>query len=100
MGPAKRGDRLVTGSEPLCSVYESDDFLLEAVSEFIGPALRAGDAGIVVATPEHWGASKMGCPERDSTSPRLGPRVHVTLDAAETLARFMVDAPDSTSSGA
>jgi MEDS: MEthanogen/methylotroph, DcmR Sensory domain len=33
--------------------YSDDAFLLDAVSRFVGQALGAGDAAIVVATGEH-----------------------------------------------
>ena len=33
--------------------YSQDSFLLEALSEYIGNALRAGDAAVVVATETH-----------------------------------------------
>ena len=76
--------------------YEQDAFLLDAVAAFVGEALNAGGAGIVIATPEH----------RDGIALRLhasGVDVagasasgqYVALDAAATLGQFMVDgAPD------
>ena len=33
--------------------YFEDKFLLESLSRFIGSALGAGDAGVVIATEEH-----------------------------------------------
>src|SRR5258708_3458020 len=33
--------------------YEADKFLVDGVVDFIGPALKAGERAIVVATPEH-----------------------------------------------
>src|SRR5438270_13437491 len=33
--------------------YESDEFLLRQVAEFIGSALTAGDVGILIATEDH-----------------------------------------------
>jgi excisionase family DNA binding protein len=79
-------------SEHFVQFYEADEFLQEAVSEFIGEALRAGDAGVVVATQPH----------RDGIQARLlasglnlelaRERGHfVAVDAAETLAAFMVE---------
>jgi len=44
---------LEIASEHFVQFYESDEFLLEAVGGFIGPSLRTGDAGIVVATSAH-----------------------------------------------
>jgi PAS domain S-box-containing protein/excisionase family DNA binding protein len=88
--------REIAASEHLVQFYETDAFLLDAVGDFIGTALRAGDAAIVVATEAH----RAGLEERlqadrlDVTAARARYR-YVTLDAAETLSRFMVDgAPD------
>src|SRR5215212_8566453 len=68
-------------------LYEADAFLLDAVAEFIGAALREGGVGVVVATQAH----------REGVAERLRPlgagprRRFVSLDADETLAAFMVD---------
>src|SRR5438552_17472285 len=72
--------------------YADDSFLLEGLSRFIGSALGAGDAAIVIATEAH----------RDELTLRLqalGLDIarsikqgrFVTLDAAETLSTFIVD---------
>jgi PAS domain S-box-containing protein len=72
--------------------YSQDGFLLDALSRLIGAAVGAGDAGIVIATPSH----------RDELAKRLALRGldvrhaveqgrYVALDAAETLAQFMVN---------
>ena len=72
--------------------YSDDSFLLEGLSRFIGSALGAGDAAIVIATKAH----------RDELTSRLQglgldtarsikQGRFVSLDAAETLSKFMVD---------
>jgi signal transduction histidine kinase/ActR/RegA family two-component response regulator len=63
--------------------YENDAFLVEEVASFIGDGLKSGEAGIVIATREH----------RESLDLRLAAKSGpcVMLDAAETLAAFMVD---------
>jgi hypothetical protein len=73
--------------------FHSDDTsLLEGFTEFVGAALNAGDAVIVIATESH----------RDRILPRLkaygsdvGAAIEqgrfISLDAAETLSRFMVN---------
>jgi PAS domain S-box-containing protein len=72
--------------------YADDSFLLEGLSRFIGSALGAGDAGIVIATKDH----------RDQLNRRLqglgldigrsaAQGRFVCLDAEETLSKFMVD---------
>ena len=69
--------------------YEADGFLLDAVGVFVGEALRAGDAAVVIATEAH----RAGLEDRlraaglDLATARAGGR-YVALDAAETLARL------------
>lgn len=75
-------------SEHLVQFYESDTFLLETLSEFIGAGLGSGAACIVIATQAH----------REELLPRLQangldpariPERYVALDAAATLAQFL-----------
>ena len=76
--------------------YEADGFLLNSLSGFIGTAINSGDAAIVLATKEH----RDGLDELlranglDVANARACGR-YVSLDAAETLSKFMVDgSPD------
>jgi len=88
---------LGTATEHFVQFYESDEFLLDAVSEFIGPALRTGNAGIVVATNVHLARLEDALTAQgfDLGAARAAGQ-YVSLDAAETLARFMDDAkPDA-----
>jgi DNA-binding NarL/FixJ family response regulator len=76
--------------------YSDDRFALDDLTQFIGAALKAGNAAIVVATKLH----------RDSLLPRLqaygmdvGTAIeqgrYIALDAADTLSTFMLnDMPD------
>jgi PAS domain S-box-containing protein len=72
--------------------YEADSFLIEALSGLIGDSLVAGDSGVVIATRAHREGLEQGLRARgvdvDSIR-RLGR--YVAIDAAETLAKFMVD---------
>ena len=43
----------VNGHDHFVQFYESDDFLVESISTFIGGGLGAGEAGIVIGTAEH-----------------------------------------------
>jgi DNA-binding NarL/FixJ family response regulator len=72
--------------------YSTDRCLLDDLTQFIGAALKAGNAAIVVATGSH----------RDSLLPRLhsygldmGAAIeqgrYIALDAADTLSTFMVN---------
>jgi signal transduction histidine kinase/CheY-like chemotaxis protein len=85
-----------SGLDHFVQFYETDAFLLNSVSSFLGTGLSCGDAAIMVGTKAH----------RDGLSTLL--RQHgleldglrtsgqlVILDAAETLAQFMVNgSPD------
>jgi len=66
--------------------YERDDFLLEEVSGFLSTALQAGDAGLVIATPEH----RNGLEQRLNSFTRADGR-YIAMDAATTLSRIMVN---------
>ena len=86
----------ISEAEHFVQFCETDAFLINSVSEFIGTGLRAGDAGIVLGTMPH----------RESLEERLkgdGLAVaaahergqYVSVDAAATLSKFMVDgSPD------
>src|SRR4029077_9524338 len=77
--------------------YSHDRFVLDDITRFIGAALRAGNAAIVVATESH----------RDGLLPRLqaycldiGTAIeqgrYIALDAADALPTFMLRGmPDS-----
>jgi hypothetical protein len=79
-------------SEHFVQFYETDDFLVDAISTFIKTGLEAGDACIVVATQPH----RMLLEERlqhngqDLAAARARGE-YIALDAAETLTQFMVD---------
>lgn len=72
--------------------YEADGFLLNSLTGFIGKAITSGDAAIVVATPAH----RNGLDELlqanglDVTTVKARGR-YLSLDAAETLSKFMVN---------
>ena len=83
-------------SEHFVQFYETDLFLVDSVSSFIGMGLSAGDACIVVATRAHreglqnrlqgYGLDVVAASARGQ---------YISLDAAETLSKFMVDgSPD------
>jgi signal transduction histidine kinase/CheY-like chemotaxis protein len=72
--------------------YEADGFLLNSLSGFIGSAISSGEGAIVIATESH----RSGLEELikanglDVTLAKSHGQF-VSLDAAETLSRFMVD---------
>ncbi len=78
-------------SDHFVQFYESDKFLVEAVGGYVGTALEAGDAGIVIATPAHRAGIDRHLTARglDTPAARAEGRL-VVLDAADTLDQFMV----------
>ncbi len=77
--------------------YESDAFLLDAIDEWIGAPLRAGDAAVVIATPPHLAALERRWRDAamDPDALRSSGR-YLSLDAEEALASFTVDGtPDA-----
>jgi PAS domain S-box-containing protein len=77
--------------------YEDDPFLLDEVGRFIGDALRMADAGVVIATKAHLDGieERMRAAGADVAAATAEGR-YVPLDAAETLAAFMVEGlPDA-----
>jgi signal transduction histidine kinase len=81
----------------VCQFYADDSFLLESLSRFMGTALGGGDAAIVIATPEHReGLASILKFRGLSTASALKSGRYVSLDAAETLSKFLVDGwPDA-----
>ncbi|MBI3964450.1 MAG: MEDS domain-containing protein [Chloroflexi bacterium] len=83
--------------EHFVQFYETDAFLASSVADFIGAALDAGEAGIVVATPAHREAieRRLAADGLDLAAARAAGRF-VSLDAATTLATFMAEGlPDA-----
>jgi signal transduction histidine kinase len=86
-------------SEPdhFVQFYESEAFLLTSLNDFIGAGLDSGDACIVVATKAH--RAELKCRLRESGRNPVNARTsgrYISLDAAETLSKFMVaGAPDA-----
>jgi signal transduction histidine kinase/CheY-like chemotaxis protein len=79
-------------TEHFVQFYEADGFLLNSLSGFIGRAIHADDGAVVVAT----GAHRNGLDELlqanglDVTTAKARGQ-YISLDAAETLSKFMVD---------
>jgi signal transduction histidine kinase len=77
--------------------YADDSFLLDGLSRFIGTALGAGDAAIVIATSAHRELLERRLQARGlSTAKSIRQGRYIVLDAAETLQKFMVEGfPDA-----
>lgn len=70
-------------------IYQDEQFLCEAVAEYVGTGLRRGDGVILIATPSHRAAFARQL-EKDGLAPSdaLEGGQLVMLDAHQTLARF------------
>jgi signal transduction histidine kinase len=82
--------------EHFVQFYDSQTFLLDSLSGYIRAGLAAGEAAIVIATPEHRDglAARLRAAGVDVDAVAANGRYSVA-DAAGTLATFMVDgAPD------
>ncbi|HYI15791.1 MAG TPA: ATP-binding protein [Thermomicrobiales bacterium] len=87
----------MTDSAHFVQFYEADAYLLDHVGEYIAAALRAGDAGIIIATKLHRDGVEQRLQQAglDVEAARASGQ-YVAHDAFETLMRFMVDgAPDA-----
>ena len=77
--------------------YSQDSFLLDGLSRFIGTALGAGDAAVILATRAH----REGLESRLhahglNTAGAVSQGRYIAQDAAETLAKIMVEGfPDA-----
>ena len=94
---APRDDwRAMAKSEHFVQFYEDDNFLIESVAQFIGAALGSGGGAIVIATPAHRLATQARMQAHGlDVAAFEARRQYIPLDAAETLAKFMVNsAPD------
>jgi signal transduction histidine kinase/ActR/RegA family two-component response regulator len=79
-------------SEHFVQFYETDGFLLNSVSGFAGAGLRAGEAVIVIATKEHRdGLDELLKQDGLDVFTARASGQYVSLDASETLSKFMVD---------
>ncbi len=81
-----------SGSSHTVQFYSDDAFLLEALSRFVGTALGAGDAALVIATKSHRDglSQRLKAHGLDISTPIKNGR-YASLDVAETLAKFMRD---------
>lgn len=87
--------RQPTLGDHIVQVYQDDDFLCDAVAEYMIPGLLGGEGAIVIARPGHAAALERALRAAgiDVASARSRGQL-VCLDAAETLESFMQgDAP-------
>lgn len=71
--------------------YDRDDFMVTEVGRFIGTALGSGDSGVVIATKAHREAiAEQLASHGLNMTVAIAQGRYVALDAAETLAKFMI----------
>ena len=77
--------------------YDDDSFLLDSLTTIIGSAITAGDAAVLIATPEHRaGLARRLMARGLDLEIAAGLSKFCALDAAETLAGFMINgSPDA-----
>ena len=77
-------------AEHFVQFYETDDFLLDSVSDFVGAGLGSGAACIVIATPAHRRSLSQRLQDNglDPASAHARGK-YFALDAAQTLAQFL-----------
>jgi PAS domain S-box-containing protein len=72
--------------------YQDDKFLIDSVSGFVGSALAAGDAAVLIATGAHREALEQVLRQRGlEVGPAARQGRFVALDATETLSKLLVD---------
>ena len=72
--------------------YEDESFLLEGLGRFIGAALVAGDSALVIASKAHCDGLSAHLRSRGlDITLAIEEGRFLSLDAVETLAKFMVD---------
>jgi PAS domain S-box-containing protein len=77
-------------NEHFVQFYQTDEFLLDELSEFIGTGLDTGDACIVMVTKAHREQLEE-CLKARGIDPAHEEGTYLALDADETLAKFMGD---------
>lgn len=79
-------------TEHFVQFYEADGFLLNSLGGFIGTAINSGDAALVVATQSHReGLDELLSANGLDVANAKARGQFVSIDAAETLSKFMVD---------
>ena len=81
----------------LVQIYEDETRFMETLEHFVGDGLSSGQAVVLIATSSHltWLESRLREAGHDVTAAREAD-AYIALDAASTLAEFMVDGwPDT-----
>jgi hypothetical protein len=85
-------DMATSESGHVVQFYEQSPYLVDRVSAFIAPGLKAGEAAIVIATPEHREMIERQLQAHGIDVAEMRTQgSYVDLDATETLSKFMID---------
>ena len=81
----------INGTVHAVQFYETDDYLIQTLAEYVAGAFAAGDAAIVVATEQHRAAldDRLAARGVDVRQAREA-GTYFSLDARELLARFTI----------
>lgn len=88
----------MSACEHFVHLYEDDESLLRLLERFVGDGLRAGEAAVVIATPEHLAylERRLTAEGLDLVAARWQGQ-YLPMDARATLRQFMVSTgPDET----
>jgi hypothetical protein len=78
--------------EHLVQIYQDDGAFLDSLEGFVAGGLLAGDAVVVIATPSHLASLDDRLVKRGvDTAAAESIEQYITLDAEETLSKFIVD---------
>ena len=86
----------MSACEHFVQLHDSNDLLLDTLARFVAGGLASGNAAVVIVTPDHQSALIRRLSERGADVAALCHSGQlISLDAEETLNRFLVDAwPD------
>lgn len=95
--PLSAGQARAGTHDHVVEFYETEKFLADTVTDFVGPGLHDGGAAIVVATPAHRFAFEQALRRSGIDVERaIDAERYLTFDAAGLIERFMVDGvPDA-----
>ena len=91
-GPMPVGRTHIARADHFVHFYENEEFLLDALSGYIGPGLLAGEVCIVIATEPHINGLEARLQRSGIELPSIvSTNQYIALEAEPTLAKFMVD---------
>mgnify|MGYP006316516135 CR=1 FL=1 len=78
--------------DPCVQIYETDAVFIDALEGFVAGGIRHGDSIVILATPAHLSALSARLTRNGyDVEAGIARGQYIALDAAKTLARFMVD---------